>query len=72
MKFARARTEKDAGPQVVGFDDLRTGCVQSSQDVQGAIGAPLMAAIVTDELQPIEIAVVTAAIRAFEFHSRKN
>lgn len=31
-----------------------------------------MAAIVTDELQPVEIAVVTAAIRAFEFHGRKN
>lgn len=31
-----------------------------------------MAAIVTDELQSVEIAVVTAAIRAFKFHDRKN
>lgn len=31
-----------------------------------------MAAIVADELQPVEIAVIAAAIRAFEFHGRKN
>lgn len=72
MKFARARTEKrrrsaDRWIQRL-TDRLRSiiaGCT-------GAIRSPLMAAIVTDELQPVEIAVIAAAIRAFEFHGRKN
>ena len=34
-----------------------------------AIAAPRMAAIVADELQSVEIAVVTAAGGTFEFHT---
>ena len=34
-----------------------------------AIAAPHMAAIVADELQSVEIAVVTAAGGTFEFHT---
>ena len=61
MKFAWVRTE----PQTSGFNDLRTGVVFNPDRMCRGNKA----AIVADELQPVEIAVVTAAIRAFEFHS---
>ena len=37
-----------------------------------AIAAPCMAAIFADEVQTVEMAVVTAASRTFEFHSNRN
>lgn len=47
--------------------------VQSvAADCAWAIAAPGMAAILADELQAVEMAVVTAANGTFEFHGRKS
>lgn len=39
---------------------------------RAAIAAPGIAAILADELQAVEMAVVTAANGTFEFHGRKS
>ena len=61
-------------PEAAGLSDLRNTDRQRSiiTGCAGAISAPFVTAIVADELQSVEIAVTTAAIRAFEFHGRKN